>query len=245
MRWFNNITRRVYSVRGPNSLWHIDGLHCLIRWRFVIHGGIDGFSRLIVYLSCATNNSAATVLALFLAAVQSHGWPSRVRSDKGGENEEVGKAMLQDRGLNRGRTIAGLSVHNQLIERLWRDVFIGVGHFFYTLFYQMEENGILESTSIIGLFCLHYIFLPRIKDQLNLLVKAWNNYPVRTEGHWTPQQIWVNGMISQDNARNTAVRDIFDDNQQAELYGEDPTGPKSNEFDLGNVEVPELTSVCN
>ena len=54
MRWFNTITRRVYSVRGPNSLWHIDGLHCLIRWRFVKHGGIDGFSRLIVYLSCAT-----------------------------------------------------------------------------------------------------------------------------------------------------------------------------------------------
>ena len=63
MRGFNTITRRVYSVRGPNSLWHIDGLHCLIRWRFVIHGGIDGFSRLIVYLSCATKNSAATVLA--------------------------------------------------------------------------------------------------------------------------------------------------------------------------------------
>ena len=83
MRWFNTITRRVYSVRGPNSLWHIDGLHCLIRWRFVIHGGIDGFSRLIVYLSCATKNSAATVLALFLDAVQSYAWPSRVRSDKG------------------------------------------------------------------------------------------------------------------------------------------------------------------
>ena len=63
MRWFNTITRRVYSVRRPNSLWHIDGLHCLIRWRFVIHGGIDGFSRLIVYLSCATNNYASTVLA--------------------------------------------------------------------------------------------------------------------------------------------------------------------------------------
>ena len=129
MRWFNTITRRVYSVRGPNSLWHIDGLHCLIRWRFVIHGGIDGFSRLIVYLSCATNNYASTVLALFLAAVGSNGWPSRVRSDKGGENIEVARAMLRHRGLDRGSIIAGLSVHNQRIECLLRDVFIGVGHF--------------------------------------------------------------------------------------------------------------------
>ena len=92
LRWFNTIGRHVYSVGGPNSLWHIDGLHCLICWRFVIHGGIDSFSRLIVHLSCSTNNLAATVHALFLAAVERNGWPSRVRSDKGGENVDVAAA---------------------------------------------------------------------------------------------------------------------------------------------------------
>ena len=29
----------------------VDGHHKLIRWRFITHGGIDGFSRLVVYLS--------------------------------------------------------------------------------------------------------------------------------------------------------------------------------------------------
>ncbi|XP_047231291.1 uncharacterized protein LOC124874117 [Girardinichthys multiradiatus] len=53
--------RRRYSVPAPNSLWHIDGNHKLIRWRIVVHGGTDGFSRLIVYLSASTNNRAATV----------------------------------------------------------------------------------------------------------------------------------------------------------------------------------------
>ena len=91
--------------------------------------------------------------------------------------------MLWHRGFNRGSKIAGLAVHNQWIERLWREVFIEVGQFHYILVYQMEENGILESTSIIGLFCLYYIFLSRINNQLNLLVEAWNNHPASTEGH--------------------------------------------------------------
>ena len=43
MRRHHPITRRVYKVPGSNSLWHIDGHHSLIKWRFVVHGGIDGF----------------------------------------------------------------------------------------------------------------------------------------------------------------------------------------------------------
>ena len=55
------VQRRVYSVDGPNSLWHIHGNHKLIRWKVVIHGGIDGHSRMIVFIQCATNNRADTV----------------------------------------------------------------------------------------------------------------------------------------------------------------------------------------
>ena len=62
MRRHYPIVRRVYKVPGANSLWHIDGHHKLVRWRFIIHGGIDGFSRMIVYLHCSTNNQAGTVM---------------------------------------------------------------------------------------------------------------------------------------------------------------------------------------
>ena len=84
--WHPRITRRVYEVPGDNSLWHIDGHHSLIRWRFVVHAGIDGLSRMLVYLHCSTNNRASTVLSLLKDAVDDYGVPSRVRSDKGGEN---------------------------------------------------------------------------------------------------------------------------------------------------------------
>ncbi len=41
------IDRRVYTVPYPNYLWHIDGHHKLIRWGIVIHGGADGFDRMV------------------------------------------------------------------------------------------------------------------------------------------------------------------------------------------------------
>ena len=77
----NIIQRRKYSVPGPLALWHIDGYHKLIRWGFVVHGGIDGFSRRIMYLQCCTNNRATTVHHLFAEAVENYGLPSRVRAD--------------------------------------------------------------------------------------------------------------------------------------------------------------------
>ena len=61
IRWAIVISRTAYSVAGPNSLWHIDGHHSLVTWGFVIHGGIDGFSRLIVSLKFSTNNRSDSV----------------------------------------------------------------------------------------------------------------------------------------------------------------------------------------
>lgn len=51
-----------YFVPSPNSVWHFDGHHKLIRWGFIVHGAIDGFSRRIMWLECKTNNFSETVL---------------------------------------------------------------------------------------------------------------------------------------------------------------------------------------
>ena len=80
------IRRRVYRSEGPNAVWHINSNHKLIRWRFVIHGGSDGYSRVILYLKCAHNNRAHTVVSAYVDAVNLHGLPNRVCSDLGGEN---------------------------------------------------------------------------------------------------------------------------------------------------------------
>ena len=195
-RHSSTISRRVYSVPSSNFLWHIDGLHCLIRWKIVIHGGIDGFSRRIVYLHASSNNRAETFFSLFRAATVECGWPSRVRSDKGGENVDVARAMLSVRDTGRKSHITGSSVHNQRIERLWRDTFRCVGQVYYALFYGMEDDGVLNPDNEEDLFTLHYVFLPRINSQLEQFVNAWNRHPLRTENGLTPLQLWNRGLLS-------------------------------------------------
>lgn len=73
LRWVVVLSRRAYSVAGPNALYHLDGYHGLINWGFVIHGAIDGFSKCIVYLHCSTDNSREIVADLFPTAIKNFG----------------------------------------------------------------------------------------------------------------------------------------------------------------------------
>ena len=98
-RWAILIKRRKYHVPGPNSPWHIDGNHNLINWGFVIYGSIDGFSRLITFMKCSCNNRKETVNNLFEDALVEYGIPSRIRTDKGGENVLIWQRIEELRGM--------------------------------------------------------------------------------------------------------------------------------------------------
>ena len=65
-------------------------IHKLIHWRLVTHAGIDGFSRLIVYMHCSDSNQSVTVYKQFLETTRKYGLPSRVRTDQGRENISYG-----------------------------------------------------------------------------------------------------------------------------------------------------------
>ena len=179
------VRRRVYHSEGPNAVWHIDGNHKLIKWRLVIHGGIDGYSRTVVFLDCSDNNRATTVLRCFTKAIDNYGLPTKIRTDLGGENIEVWRYLIEQHA-NDSAVITGSSTHNEQIERLWRDVYRCVGILYADTFRQLEEEGKLDALNEIDIFCLHFVFKPRNNSTLFSFTESWNNHSISTEANHTP-----------------------------------------------------------
>ncbi len=190
---------------------------------------------MIVFCKCSTNNEAATVYNLFLQAVRRFSLPLRVRSDQGEENRLVALHMIRHRGAHR-RSMS--SVHNQRIERLWRDVFQSVIRLFYRLFYYLEARGYLDLVNEVHLYYLHYVFLPRINNSLDKFQRGWNHHGIRTANSKSPQMFTAGALRLQQSG--LAGLDFFADVNDA--YGVDEVGlaPQDNDR-ITQVTVSRMT----
>ena len=96
-----------------------------------MHSGIDGYSRLPVYLKASSNNKAETVLQCFQDGVIEYGLPSRVRSDKGRENIEVAAYMLNhvQQGPGRGSMITGIVFEFQFFYPVISVILLGLDYY--------------------------------------------------------------------------------------------------------------------
>nr|XP_022340813.1 uncharacterized protein LOC111135234 isoform X2 [Crassostrea virginica] len=143
------LRRRVYSIKGPNSVWHIDGYDKLSRYGIKIHGCIDGFSRQIIWLKAGVSNKNPSIIAhYYIESIRQYGvYPRRVRADMGTENVHVEALQKffrrnhEDEHAKDRSFLYGKSTNNQRIESLWGMIRRQGIQFWMNFFQELNESG--------------------------------------------------------------------------------------------------------
>ena len=222
--------RRIYHSEGLHHVWHIDGWHKLIKYGFVVHAGIDGNSKCVVFIRCSDNNESVTVLDCFKAACREQGIvPFQVRSDRGGENVLVCSFMKTVHGVEANCFLAKCSSFNQRIERLWRDVRASTLETYRLLFAHFETLG-LDVLNIFHMFILHYLFKDRINESLLQFKRSWNNHGISTENNKSPLQLMQ--LRKDENFGTEWIEETMGN-----------FGSASNDVDMPRVDYPDIPYV--
>ena len=153
-------------VAGPNCVWHVDTNHKSIKWRIVIQGCIDGYSRTIVYLRCSSNNRSSTNFSFFID-VEQYGLPEKIRSDLCGENYAIWRYMVEEHNCN-SAVITGSKGYGEMCTVV----------LFCDTFCQLEDLGTLNK---VDMYCLHFVSIGRIDRALKSFTESWNNHHLSTE----------------------------------------------------------------
>ena len=74
----------------------------------------------------------------------------------------------------------------------------------------MESLGILDPSDDIHLFCLHYVFIPRINRHLMAWKERWMKHSLRSERGFSPEQLWTHGLQKLAGSSSHLAHEIFE-----------------------------------
>jgi hypothetical protein len=74
----------------------------------------------------------------------------------------------------------------------------------------MENCGVLDPNDDLHLFCLHYVYVPRINKHLDRWKEGYIHHKIRTAGNKTPMQLYILGLLRQRNSNNLAVQQAYE-----------------------------------
>ena len=157
---------------------------------------------------------------------------SRLRTDKGGENNEVGRLMIEKRGEGRGSWLRGRSTSNQRIERWWREMRTFCLQIYIDLFREFESTNMLNIDDPADLYALHYVYQPIINQALQNFIQAYNNHRIRTESNRTPLQIFTQRFFEMYESSHTYITEVIDSEYTIDNF--DEYGVEPNEQNQGN-----------
>ena len=66
---------------------------------------------------------------------------------------------------------------------------------FADTFRMLEKEERLNLLNEVDIFCLHFVFKPRINSCMSALCESWNNHSVSTAGSRTPNQLFILGSL--------------------------------------------------
>ena len=160
---------------------------------FPIHGGVDGFSRKVLWLEVTrSNNAPETVAQFYLDFVrQNRGCPLQTRTDCGTENGVIAAAQCyfrsDDNGPMQGEQAHcfGTSTHNQRIENWWSHLRKTCTGWWIQFFKDLVEEKQLNLDNEYTKECLWFAFNGILQNSLHEVQLYWNTHYIRPSRHET------------------------------------------------------------
>lgn len=77
------------------------------------------------------------------------------------------------------------------------------------IFYYLESISLLDPNNEIDVYCLHYVYIPRINHCLYTWKLPWIKHPMTSENNLSPEQHWTYGLQSINGTDTTIAREVF------------------------------------